>query len=199
MSARVEEKASRANRKLYGETAALRVRLQTMKASRNGDCFFDALVKASRGGGGEQLSRDATMWRTAQSMGYVGQAAGGEVTHPTAAEAGGGCGGDRSGGSGSDVHGSVGGGLQDCPSMPTGALTVRELRGVLAAHFPEDAWIIGQSLAFQGDSFSFIVEDSLELTRANIAALANDAADRAYWADESAIGVLQVPGQDQCS
>lgn len=75
--------------------------------------------------------------------------------------------------------------------MPTGALTVRELRGVLAAHFPEDAWIIGQSLAFQGDSFSFIVEDSLELTRANIAALANDAADRAYWADESAIGVLQ--------
>ena len=42
-----------------------------------------------------------------------------------------------------------------------------------------------------GDYFAFIVDDSLELTRANIAALAEEAGDRAYWADESAIAVLQ--------
>jgi hypothetical protein len=50
-------------------------------------------------------------------------------------------------------------------------------------------WLMGQEVG--GGSFAFIVGDSLELTRANIAALADDAADRAYWADESAIAVLQ--------
>ena len=60
---------------------------------------------------------------------------------------------------------------------------------MVAAHFPEEAWIIGQSVG--GESFAFIVESSLELTRANVAALAEDAADRAYWADESAIAIVQ--------
>ena len=42
-----------------------------------------------------------------------------------------------------------------------------------------------------GGYFAFIVEDSLELTRVNISSLAEEAADRAYWADESAIAVVQ--------
>ena len=45
--------------------------------------------------------------------------------------------------------------------------------------------------AVSGEYFPFIVEDSLEGTRANIAKPALEAGDHAYWADESAIVVLQ--------
>eukprot|EP00900_Chrysochromulina_parva_P011960 jgi/Chrpa1/20765/Chrysochromulina_OHIO_Genome00006987-RA len=69
------------------------------------------------------------------------------------------------------------------------ALTVRELRAVVAAHYDEGMWMTGQAVG--GDYFAFIEDDSLERTRANIAKLAVEADDHAYWADESAIAVLQ--------
>ena len=40
------ERANRADRKRFGGTAALGVKLHTIKTARNGDCFFDALCKA---------------------------------------------------------------------------------------------------------------------------------------------------------
>ena len=73
--------------------------------------------------------------------------------------------------------------------LPSTALTVRELRAVVAAHYDEGMWMTGQAVG--GDYFAFIVDDSLERTRANIAKLAVEAGDHAYWADESAIAVLQ--------
>ena len=38
--------ASKAERKLFGETAPLGIKLTTVKTKRNGDCFFDACCKA---------------------------------------------------------------------------------------------------------------------------------------------------------
>ena len=152
------ERAGRADRKKFGATAALGIRLQTIKTSRNGDCFFDALCKAFSHSGATP-TRAPEMRRTAAPL----------------LEHGGGGGGSAGGGSGS------GGGAAP--------LTIRELRAVVAAHFPEEAWLIGQAVG--GESFSFIVDDSFDLTKANVAALAEEAADRAYWADESAIAILQ--------
>ena len=159
------EKASRADRKRFGNTAALGVKLTTVRTARNGDCFFDALCKAYTQGEAKP-QRAKEMWCTAAPL----------LDHSS----GGG------GGSGSRGGSSSSSGAAPDPGVP---LSIKELRGVVAAHFPEEAWLIGQSVG--GESFSFIVDDSLDLTKANVAALAEDAADRAYWADESAIAVLQ--------
>jgi len=118
----------------------------TVKAKRNGDCFFDSVCKAFAG---RHVERNSAMWQTTF---------GGE--------------------------GSSGGGVP-----PHGELTIGELRKVVAAHYDESMWLMGQAVG--GDYFAFIVDDSLELTQANIAALADDASDRAYWADESAIAAVQ--------
>ena len=166
------EKANRSARKLFGETAPLGVRLTTVKTTRNGDCFFDAICKAFRQSTMLPM-RDEEMWRTAFGSG---------------ADAGGGA---PAGSSGVAAEGGAAGPSSAAASMPppSEAPTVKELRGVLGAHFPEDAWLIGQSVG--GDSFAFIVAESLDLTRANVAALAQEAGERAYWADESAIAVGQ--------
>ena len=145
------ERLNRVDRKRFGETVALGVKLKTIKTAPNGDCFFDALCKAYAR---VRPHRDDAMWKTAVPFLNHGEAC-------------------------ATVR---------CPE-PTVPLTVKELRGVVAAHFPEEAWLIGQSIG--GESFAFIVDDSLDLTKANVAAPADDAADRAYWADESAIAVLQ--------
>mgnify|MGYP004365107155 CR=1 FL=1 len=161
----VAKEAGRGDRKLWGETAPLRVKLSTIRTKKNGDCFFDAVAKAfpaaavpeqgeagSSGGGGgglpwppRRITRSRAMWMRA---------------------------------------------FPDKALPPdTEPLTVVELRGVLAAHFPEEAWLIGQAVG--GDSFAFIVDSSLELTRANVALPAEEAGGAAYWADEAAIAVLQ--------
>ena len=191
------ERANRADRKRFGGTAALGVKLHTIKTARNGDCFFDALCKAYALGD-ERPHRDHAMWQAAAPLLDHGSAVpgtggtGGASTSSDHGDNGG-----WSGRSSSSLRArGEGGGSSDGKASatargpePTVPLTVKELRGVVAAHFPEEAWLIGQSIG--GESFAFIVDDSLDLTKANVAAPADDAADRAYWADESAIAVLQ--------
>eukprot|EP00966_Prymnesium_polylepis_P104293 2415496-Prymnesium_polylepis.1 len=121
-----DERESRDVRKLYGETAALGVRLRTVRTKSNGDCFFDAVCKAFGAG---DARRCELMWR----------AAFGERSMPPR-----------------DVP----------PSM-------EELRGVVAAAFTEAQWLTAQAIG--GEAFCFIVDDSLDATRANIAASAADA------------------------
>ncbi len=172
------ERASRAERKVLGESAPLGVRLITVRTKQNGDCFFDAVVKA----------------------------------FPTGGEADGAAGGEADGAAqaGTSSHPPPDAPPQPTPRRsplvraeamwraaypdaplppPSQPLTITELRGVVAAHFAEEAWVIGQQVG--GDAFAFVDETSLELTRANIAKLAEEAGCCAYWADESAIAALQ--------
>ena len=61
------ERANRADRKRFGGTAALGVKLHTIKTARNGDCFFDALCKAYALGD-ERPHRDHAMWQAAAPL-----------------------------------------------------------------------------------------------------------------------------------
>ena len=167
--AKEAERASKVDRKKFGETAPLGVRLSVVKTSKNGDCFFDALCKAYRLSEA-QPHRDMEMWRHAFGRREPAEAAAADAAAADAAAA--------------DAAA-----VEAVPPTPSEPPTVRELRGVVAAHFPEEAWLIGQSVG--GESFAFVVAESLDLTRANVASLAEDAGERAYWADESAIAVVQ--------
>lgn len=170
-----KERAGRGDRKLWGETAPLGLKLQVVKTQRNGDCFFDALCKAY-----VQVAQAARNREVEQLGGPSdGAAAGASATEAVYR-----C--PAMWAAAFPEEAAASGGAPPPPSVP---LTVKELRQVVACHFPEEAWIIGQAVG--GDSFAFIVEHDLELTKANVAALADDAADKAYWADESAIAVLQ--------
>ena len=66
---------------------------------------------------------------------------------------------------------------------------------VVAAHFSEIQWLTALEILAGGglsrEAFGFIDDESLDATRANIAASAVDAGDRAYWADENAISIVQ--------
>ena len=70
------EKANRSARKLFGETAALGVRLTTVKTTRNGDCFFDAICKAFRQSTMLPM-RDEEMWRKVHDPPGAARAQGG--------------------------------------------------------------------------------------------------------------------------
>ena len=200
-AAKEAEKANKADRKKYGETAPLGVKLSVVKTIRNGDCFFDAICKAYRlGVGHPPVHRAKDMWQTAAAFHSGG-------AQPTAADGAGGDGGAASSDAASvgatvDASGASDAAAVDAvdvsaaewlcgdePLSPNTGLTVRELRGVVGAHYPEVAWLIGQSAG--GESFEFIDSECLERTRKNVAALADDALDRAYWADESAIALVQ--------
>jgi hypothetical protein len=169
-----------------------------VKTARNGDCFFDSLCKAFSHGEARPF-RNPQMWRDAAPLldhssgsGSGGSSSGAGCGAGSSSSSGGrssGRGSHGGGGGGGGAGGGAGGGTRRTPPDGSVPLTVRELRAVVATHFPEEAWLIGQSIG--GESFAFIVDDSFELTKANVAALAEDAADRAYWADETAIAVLQ--------
>ena len=124
----------------FGETAPLSVKLTTIRATSNGDCFFDAICKAFAG---VHVQRNADMFKAA---------------------------------------------FEEAPT-PSRPVTILELRRVVAAHYTLEMWNIGRTSG--GDHFAFIDADSLETTQANIAALGEDRGDRAYWADESAIAIVQ--------
>jgi len=149
--------ASAGARELYGETAPLGVKLITVKALVNGDCFFDAVCKAFNN---VEFERESGMWAAARPL----------------------CSDNLR-----DASGSA-----SIQWQPSTVLTVSELRAVVAAHYDTDIWMTGRAArAVGGEYFPFIVEDSLEGTRANIAKPALEVGDHAYWADESAIAVLQ--------
>ena len=176
---------------------------------QNGDCFFDALCKAFKGADdAAQPQRSASMWNAAFGSGGVfacSAAGAGASAAGDDADGGDADGGDEDapitldateviGGDGTDVPvaaaSAVSAAAPSAPPPPSDPLTVRELRGVVGAHYSDEAWLIGASIG--GESFAHIVEDSLELTRANVAACADDAGEHAYWADESAIAVVQA-------
>ena len=206
MASKVAHSTSKDARKHFGETAPLGVKLLTVKAERNGDCFFDAVCKAFNT---SEVEREMGMWAASRPLRSGGPDAsgsgsgsgsgeggvsssggsnvGGQGSSNGGASAVGGCsgvGGEEGGGGGAAAAGGTG----SIP-LPSTALTVRELRAVVAAHYDEGMWMTGQAVG--GDYFAFIVDNSLERTRANIAKLAVEADDHAYWADESAIAVLQ--------
>jgi hypothetical protein len=217
VASKVAHSTSKDARKLFGETAPLGVKLLTVKADRNGDCFFDAVCKAFNT---VEVEREMGMWVASRPLCSDGPDARGNGSGSGSGSGEGGVigsGGNNTGGHGSSnggasaIDGGGGGGGEAAEAaaataaaaaaaaaaaggagsipLPSTALTVRELRAVVAAHYDEGMWMTGQAVG--GDYFAFIEDDSLERTRANIAKLAVEADDHAYWADESAIAVLQ--------
>ena len=102
---KVANSASKGDRKLLGETAPLGVKLLTVKADRNGDCFFDAVCKAFNT---VEVEREMGMWEASRPLRSDGPDARGNGSGSGSGSGEGGVIG--SGGNNTGGHGSSNGG-----------------------------------------------------------------------------------------
>ena len=179
-AAQAARKAARvtgsADRKLYGETAPLGVKLRTIKTKGDGDCFFSAICKAFVG---HQTWRDAEMFaamvervpRSASPAGgseatiVIDDEAGTSAIHAGRDDAG--CTRWARAGaySAEPVEAAAAGAQEDSSDelpLPTAPPTVAELRRCCAAHFTEEMWFTCQAVG--GSAFAYVSEASLEVS-----------------------------------